>query len=109
MPTAGDTFEILNAVSMGGTFASANLPSLPNSLAWQIEYLPASVRLKVFSSGIPGDVDGDGQVGLLDLTLLLSSFGACTGDAGFLVAADFNSDGCIDLADLTTLLGNFGA
>lgn len=55
-----------------------------------------------------GDVDHDGDVDLADLTQLLSAFGACGGDAGYVEAADVDGDGCIALADLTALLSNFG-
>ncbi len=58
--------------------------------------------------GVPGDVDGDGDVDLTDLSLLLATFGACDGDTAFNPAADFNADGCVDVADLSVLLGNFG-
>lgn len=57
----------------------------------------------------PGDIDGDGDVDLADLAALLSSFGLCTGDAGFLAAADIDASGCVELADLTVLLSNFGS
>lgn len=57
----------------------------------------------------PGDVDGDGDVDLTDLAVLLSSFGTCAGDAGFTPAADFDGSGCVELGDLAILLGNFGA
>lgn len=57
----------------------------------------------------PGDLNGDCQVTLADLSQLLSSFGACLGDPGFVPAADFDSSGCVDLADLSLLLSQFGA
>jgi hypothetical protein len=57
----------------------------------------------------PGDVDGDGDVDISDLALLLSAFGACAGDPDFNAAADIDLSGCVDLADLATLLGNFGS
>ncbi|MBI5864459.1 MAG: hypothetical protein HZB38_08125 [Planctomycetes bacterium] len=57
----------------------------------------------------PGDVDGDGDVDLTDLALLLSSFGACQGEPAFVGGADFDGSGCIELADLALLLANFGA
>lgn len=56
----------------------------------------------------PGDVDGDGDVDLEDLTLLLSSFGTCVGEPGYNPSADLVPSGCIDLDDLTTLLSAFG-
>jgi hypothetical protein len=60
------------------------------------------------TGGIPGDVNGDGSVDLLDLALLLSSFGQCSGDAGYVEDADFDGTGCIELGDLTVLLSNYG-
>lgn len=58
---------------------------------------------------IPGDIDGDRDVDLSDLALLLSSFGLCDGDAGFNAAADLDASGCVELGDLTALLSHFGA
>jgi len=55
-----------------------------------------------------GDVDGDGQVSLSDLALLLAAFGRCAGDAGFNACADFDASGCVDLSDLSILLANYG-
>ena len=52
-----------------------------------------------------GDLDGDQQVGLTDLSILLANFGitGATPDMG-----DLDGDGDVDLADLSTLLGAFG-
>jgi V8-like Glu-specific endopeptidase len=58
---------------------------------------------------IPGDLDGDGDVDLADLSQLLTAFGACTGDPGYDAAADIDGSGCVDLADLSALLTNYGA
>ncbi len=59
-------------------------------------------------STVEGDVDGDGDVDLNDLALLLAAYGTCTGDANFNPNADFGGDGCVDLADLSVLLANYG-
>ncbi len=56
----------------------------------------------------PGDVDGDGDVDLSDLGTLLSAYGTCAGDPGYVAAADFDAGGCIDLSDLGVLLAAYG-
>lgn len=59
--------------------------------------------------GLTGDLDGDGDVDLADLSQLLSAFGTCESDAMFDAAADIDGDGCVALADLSALLKDFGA
>ena len=51
----------------------------------------------------PGDTDGDADVDLSDLALLLSQFGEVGAFAG-----DVNGDGNVDLTDLAIILANFG-
>jgi len=56
--------------------------------------------------GCLGDLDGDGAVGLGDLTILLSNFGTVGGvdpDDG-----DLDNDDDVDLTDLTLMLSIFG-
>lgn len=50
-----------------------------------------------------GDINGDGSVGILDLSVLLSTWGSTTD-----LRADLNGNGQIDLIDLSTLLSNWG-
>ncbi|MBI4130501.1 DNRLRE domain-containing protein [Candidatus Roizmanbacteria bacterium] len=56
------------------------------------------------SNSIPGDIDGDGDVDLLDLATLLTNFGK----SGISLPGNVDGDNDVDLADLTTLLSNFG-
>ena len=55
-----------------------------------------------------GDLDRDGHVGLSDLAMLLSSYGLCEGDPGFLPEAHLDGDGCVGLPDLASLLASYG-
>lgn len=61
----------------------------------------AAVRLRVCS----GDINGDGMVNTLDLTIILASFGqgvpACA-------SGDQNADAQVNTLDLTILIGAFG-
>ena len=55
--------------------------------------------------GCVGDLDGDGDIDLTDLSTLLAHFG--TGGAAP-ADGDLDGDGDVDLTDLSTLLGVFG-
>ncbi|MFQ5806065.1 MAG: hypothetical protein ACE5I3_06415 [Phycisphaerae bacterium] len=54
-----------------------------------------------------GDLDGDQEVNLTDLAMLLASYGVpnCDPDP---CPGDFDGDGDVDLADLAALLANYG-
>lgn len=56
----------------------------------------------------PGDVNGDRQVNITDLSTLLSVFGLTSQDPGFLPAADLDHDNDVDQADLGILQANYG-
>ena len=60
--------------------------------------------LDTVGAGVPGDLDGDGDVDLTDLSILLGEFGCTSG-----CTADIDGDGDVDLTDLSILLSNFGA
>jgi len=53
-----------------------------------------------------GDIDGDNQVNLADLAVLLANFGTPSGAT--LTDGDIDGDGDVDLADLAVMLSNFG-
>jgi len=53
---------------------------------------------------MPADLDGDGTVGVGDLLMLLSAWGACDGSC----PADVNNSGVVDINDLLTLLSSWG-
>ncbi len=59
-------------------------------------------RIDVEACGPLGDLDGDGDVDLSDLAILLASYGIDDG-------GDLDGDGDTDLSDLAILLSNYGA
>jgi Right handed beta helix region len=97
--------EVLAADASPGWFATATATRVATG---DTSEFSACVAVTEGGEPVPGDVDGDGHVGLTDLALLLTAFGSCSGDPGFNPGADFDANGCIELTDLATLLGNFG-
>lgn len=56
----------------------------------------------------PGDADGNGEIDVQDLALLLSAFGSCDGEEAFNRYTDLDGNGCTTVADLAHMLGLFG-
>ncbi len=66
--------------------------------SWAIGYLACQSN----------DLDGDWDVDLADLAILLGAYGTCAGEPDYLPDADFDGSGCIDLGDLAALLAKYG-
>jgi hypothetical protein len=58
---------------------------------------------------VPGDVDGDGVVDVVDLLYLVEAFGTAAGDPLYNAACDFSGDGAVDVVDLLILVENWPA
>ncbi len=56
---------------------------------------------------VPGDIDGDGAVGITDLLLLLAAWGPCPPQCPPSCAADLDGDCVVGIVDLLTLLANW--
>ncbi len=65
-----------------------------------------SAEVTIVCQACPGDLDGNNQVGLTDLAMLLSNYGTTTG--ALPQDGDCDCDGDVDLADLSALLGAYG-
>jgi hypothetical protein len=71
---------------------------------------PRIVELDGFSTAFyAGDVDGDADVDLADLAILLTAYGTSYGDPGYDGTADIDVDADVDLEDLAALLADYGA
>ncbi len=56
----------------------------------------------------PGDLDGDGIVGIEDFLMLLSAWGPCPYPCPPSCGADLDDDCVVGIVDFLTLLGNWG-
>lgn len=56
---------------------------------------------------IPGDLNGDDVVDIIDIAQAALAFGSAVGDPGYDPEADMNVDGIIDLFDLVMIVLEF--
>lgn len=127
VPAVGDSFTLMVASSIAGTFAASNLPALGTN-SWQVDVTPAAVTLSVVSGGIPpagydlfaaqvtnpsargyaDDPDGDGYANLLEYATGASPTNADTvarllgARAGGALQAVFGRD--TNAADITVVV-----
>lgn len=100
-PAEGDSFEILAASSVTGTFDIEPLSNDPN-FSFAVVYEPDAVFINILAgnSALPGDFDGDSDVDGDDLPLWEAGYGtepgATPGDG------DADADGDVDGLDFLT-------
>jgi hypothetical protein len=103
-PSAGAAFEFLSSGSLLGTkFATAMLPDLGSTLAWELLYDLDSVLARVI---LPGDYNRDGAVDAADYAAWRNAAGSSVSVPG--EGADGNRDGSIDQGDFSVWRANFG-
>jgi hypothetical protein len=99
-PTLGMSFDILDFVSLTGTFDTLMLPALSDGLAWDISQLYVT---GVLSVGLLGDFNNDGVVDAADYTVWQDTLGSTTA-----LAADGDASGAVDPGDYDVWKANFG-
>ncbi len=70
------------------------------------ELRPLVVRFVPNDTSTPGDLNGDGSVGTVDLLMLLANWGPCADANG--CPGDLNGDGSVNVTDLLQLLSHWG-
>ena len=111
-PTLGDTFQIINAANRTGSFSSVLGNAIPGGLGFDVLYSPTGVSLQVVAFSLPGDLNGDGYVGLDDLQPILDHWNqnVTVGDASMGdIAGPGGSgpDGYVGLDDLQPVLDHW--
>lgn len=57
---------------------------------------------------IPGDVDGDQDVDIFDITTIANAYGTSEGEPGYNPNCDIDGDGDVDIFDVTIAANNYG-
>ncbi len=110
VPALNDTFTIITAASVLGSFAVEDFSAAPlgAGLAWDVTYNGTNVQLAVIEApiGLPGDFNNDGVVNLADYSTWRDNLGAA--DESLLAG---NGDGLngVDQGDYDLWKSNFGA
>ncbi len=103
-PQWGDTFEILSAGAITGSFNAELFDALADpNLRWfsDLSATALTIGVRYFT-----DLDRDGVVGAADLASLVGVWGPVSSGLGF--DADFDGDGSVGSSDLATLIGTWG-
>lgn len=109
VPTAGDSFDILNFASASGSFDTSGLPVLGGTLAWNTANLLTTGVLSIIdtATGLLGDYNADGIVNLADYTVWRDNLGA--DDSVLPPGTTDDGSGVVDAGDYATWKANFGA
>lgn len=113
------SFEMDTLINPNGQFSLSNIPSGTYSIVVKVEgYLSVLLSDIVLSPGantlpdftiLPGDINGDNTISLVDISILNTTFGLSATDENFQPYADINCDGQVTLIDVSFLNPNFGA
>ena len=108
----GYTYDLFDFASASGTFATINLPTLDSGLEWDTSNLLVTGEIAVVANpAIPGDLNGDGYVGLDDLQPILDHWNqnVTVGDPmmGDISGPGGVPDGYVGLDDLQPVLDHW--
>ena len=74
-----------------------------------VDYARSPSTTDVSQSSLPGDVNGDCVVNIMDIMLVAARWRACDGDANYDPLYDLDQDGDIDIVDVMEVATHWGA
>jgi hypothetical protein len=98
LPALGNSFDILDASSITGTFATLSLPALGSGLVWNTTALYSTGVISV-AAGMPGDYNNNGTVDAADYVLWRK---------GGPLANEVDNPGTVNAADYTAWRSRIG-
>ena len=112
----GVTTSATNSVPLGDFASGAGIHAMggyPNGFAGGNYFTGMTRNVKIYdtynpSSGLQGDLNGDGMVGSADLDIVRANWGA-TVPGGDLMQGDPSGDGVVGSADLDIVRANWGS
>jgi T5SS/PEP-CTERM-associated repeat protein len=91
-PQPGDSFQIISATNILGTFSTVTFPPAPGN-NWMIDYNPNNVIINYLAApAFSGDFNGDNVVDAADLAIWRMNFGTGT----MMSQGDADGDGDVD-------------
>lgn len=91
----GEDTIAINIETPGVTYQTVNAPDFNGTLRIEVIEYP----FPELANSLPGDVNGDGAVGVDDLLSIIAAWGPCSG-----CIEDLNGDGFVDVNDLLSAL-----
>ncbi len=114
------TYIVNTTLSPSGTFVanSIDIPAGTYDILVKVQGALAILSEDVVLNGganslstgpvVLGDLNGDNQINLFDISQFTVSFGSSVGEAAYSLLADFNCDGTVNLFDISSLNNGFG-
>jgi hypothetical protein len=102
-PGSGDSFTVIAADTIAGTFAQVDLPK-----GMQLVYTTDSVILQMPGAPCPADINNSGAVDVDDLIAVILAWGECPVPPTS-CPADVNASGAVDVDDLIAVILAWGA
>jgi hypothetical protein len=107
-PTRPTAIAIVEDAKQNGTGFIPHIGQIIAVIIYPVSFIQLSVIEVFLKSPLPGDINNDGIVDVLDAIALATAYHARKGDPNWNPTADLNNDGVIDIFDAIILANNFG-